>query len=110
MNNKGQSLVEFVLILPLVMMVIFVVIDFSNVFYQKNHLENTVNDIVTLKENNTSNEVIKSKYKDNKITYNASGKYLTITVTKNVRLVTPFSSYFFDSPYKIETSRTILNE
>ena len=52
MNKSGQALVEFVIILPIIMMIIFVIIDFSNVFYQKNHLESITNDIVTFKENN----------------------------------------------------------
>ena len=30
MNKNGQALVEFVIILPIIMMIIFVIIDFSN--------------------------------------------------------------------------------
>ena len=109
-QNKGQALVEFILVLPLIMMIIFVVIDFSNVFYQKNKLENTINEIVDLKENKISNEKIKNKYQGNFISYKINGKTLIITVSKNIKLVTPLSSYFFDNPYKIKTERTIIYE
>lgn len=110
MNKSGQALVEFILILPLVLMIIFVVIDFSNVFYQKNRLENTVNEIVSLKENRISDSTIKNKYKDEIISYKNFGNNLTIKVSKEVKLVTPLSSFFFDNPYKISTERTIIYE
>ena len=48
-KNKGQALVEFVIILPIIMIIIFVIIDFSNVFYQKNNLESIMNSVVTYK-------------------------------------------------------------
>ena len=69
-KNKGQALVEFVIILPIIMIIIFVIIDFSNVFYQKNNLESIMNSVVTYKENGKSNEYIKNQIKDDvKITY-----------------------------------------
>ena len=55
LDKKGQALVEFVIIMPIIMMLLFVIIDFSNIFYQKNHLENITNDIVTFKESGKSN-------------------------------------------------------
>ena len=68
-QNKGQALVEFILVLPLIMMIIFVVIDFSNVFYQKNKLEDEkeknlenfvqkVDDIFTIKRPIVTNIII----------------------------------------------------
>lgn len=110
-KNKGQALVEFVIILPIIMMIIFVIIDFSNIFYQKNMLENVTNDIVTYKENKKSdNEISKVIDESIKVTYTQKGENLTIKVSKDVNLVTPFSSMFFDNPYTISTERTILYE
>ena len=63
-KNKGQALVEFVIILPIIMIIIFVIIDFSNVFYQKNNLESIMNSVVTYKEIGKSNEYIKNQIKD----------------------------------------------
>lgn len=111
MNKKGQALVEFVIIIPIIMMIIFVIIDFSNVFYQKNNLENTTNDIVRFKENHKSDEYIKQNTDmDVKVSYKKQGDNLKITVSKNVNLVTPFSDMFFKNPYKITTERVILYE
>ena len=111
MNKKGQALVEFVIILPIIMMIIFVIIDFTNVFYQKNHLESITNDVVVYKENGKSNEYIKNNVdKDINISYKQTGNSLVIKTKKKVTLVTPFSSLFFKNPYIIKTERTILYE
>ena len=66
-NSKGQALVEFVIILPIILMILFIIIDFSNIFYQKNHLESTLNDVVEYKENGKSNSYIKDKINDSSI-------------------------------------------
>lgn len=111
MNRKGQALVEFVILIPVIMMIIFVIIDFSNVFYQKNYLENVTNDVVRLKERGKSDQYVK-KVTDNdiKITYKSSGEFKKIVVSKNVHLVTPFSTMFFKNPYIIKTERVIYYE
>ena len=46
-NNKGQALVEFVIILPVMLLLIFSIIDFGIVIYEKNNLENVISDAVT---------------------------------------------------------------
>lgn len=110
-NKKGQALVEFVIIMPIIMMMIFVIIDFSNVFYQKNYLENITNDVVRLKEHGKSDEYIKNNTDKNiKIEYKPSGEFEQITISKDITLVTPFSSMFFKNPYTIKTERTVFYE
>ncbi len=41
-SSKGQALIEFVIILPVFLMLIFAIIDFGRVIYEKNMLENVV--------------------------------------------------------------------
>ena len=111
-NSKGQALVEFVIILPIILMILFIIIDFSNIFYQKNHLESTLNDVVEYKENGKSNSYIKDKINDSSISisYKKIDDSLDIKITKKVNLITPFSSLFFDNPFVIKTERMILYE
>ena len=45
MNKKGQALVEFVLILPVLIFVIFAFIDVSRLMIMKNHLETVLNEV-----------------------------------------------------------------
>ena len=110
LKNKGQAIVEFVILLPIIFMILFVVIDFSNVFYQKNHLESVTNDIVKYKENGRSNDYIESKIKEVSVSYSENGDSLKIKVSKKVKLITPLSYIVFDNPFVIETERTILYE
>lgn len=109
--NKGQALVEFVILMPIIIMILFIIIDFSNIFYQRNHLEGIVSDVVNLKEKGKSNSYITSAIDENvNINYMKKDDTLIINVSKDVKLVTPFSSLFFDNPYYIETERTIIYE
>ena len=48
MNRKGQTLVEFVIVLPIFLIILFYVIDFGRIIYSKNRLENSLNDIIFL--------------------------------------------------------------
>ena len=110
-NSNGQALVEFVIIMPILIMIIFIIIDFSNIFYQKNHLEGVISDVVSLKENGKSDGYIENSISDDvNIIYKKKSDTLVINVSKDVKLVTPFSSLFFDNPYNIKTERTIIYE
>ena len=42
MNNKGQSLVLFILVIPILLGMIVLVIDFGNTIYQKNKIDNVI--------------------------------------------------------------------
>ncbi len=111
LTSKGQALVEFVIILPIIMMLLFVIIDFSNVFYQKNYLENVTNDIVKLKEKGKTDDYVKQKTdKDVKISYTNDGDLKKLVVSKKVILLTPFSNMFFKNPYNIKTERIVFYE
>ena len=111
-NNKGQALVEFVLLLPIIMIVMFLVIDFATIFYDRNHLEGTINNISEMVKENISEERIKKAIDDKSVTYTVtySDNMATIKMEKEVTLVTPFSSTFFKSGFKIKTERIILYE
>ena len=53
-NNKGQSLVMFVLIIPIFLLILTLVYDVGNAIYEKDRLSNT-NYLKNLIEQNTSN-------------------------------------------------------
>ena len=63
MNNKGQALVEFVLILPVFILILFVIVDFGMIISTKNSLENKSLDIVSIVKNGKTKEEIKTLYK-----------------------------------------------
>ena len=64
MNRKGQALVEFVLILPIFIMILFSIVDFGMIFNKKNELENISIDIINLLNNNNKIEEIQKEYRN----------------------------------------------
>ena len=68
-NNKGQALVEFILIFPIIVLILCIIIDFSNVFVSENKLENKLDDVIYLIRNNKElvKENIKKKFQDEKL-------------------------------------------
>ena len=111
-NKKGQALVEFVLLIPIIMMVLFIVIDFASIFYERNRLEGVLNNVSEMIKEDEPSDKIKKAIDDDSISYSLKSKngMTTITITKKVKLVTPFSGTFFDNPYTVSTKRIILYE
>lgn len=107
MNNKGQALVEFVLILPVFLFILFAVIDFGMIFSSKNELENNSMDIIELYKNGTSLEEIKSMYKDNSIDISNDTKYYKFNISISVNLITPGFNRIFGDPYVVRVERVI---
>ena len=104
-NNKGQALVEFILIFPIIVLILCIIIDFSNVFVSENKLENKLDDVIYLIRNNKENDINNTKYSISK-----SGSYATVELTSKVKFITPFSNIFFKNDYNISTKRVILYE
>lgn len=109
-NNKAQALVEFVLLLPVIIMVLFIVIDFASVFYKKNHLEGILDDVVVMVENGFTKEEIVKSIDDPSINYTIKigEKTATITLEQKIDFITPFSGSVFKNNFKINTKRVIL--
>ena len=107
MNNKGQALIEFVLILPIFLFLIFAVYDFGMIFNSKNSLENESSDIISLYKNGKTLEEIKLIYPNNKVAITNDGDYYEIKVEKTVKLITPGFNRIFGEPYLISVERYI---
>ena len=109
-NNKGQALVEFILILPVILAILLVIIDLGKIFNEKNTLENTSIDIIELYKNGKSIDEIKEKYNDIEIKSNISDNYLTIKLKKEIEIITPGLNIILDNPYIIEVERVVYYE
>ena len=110
MNKKGQALVEFVILLPVLIMMIFIAIDFSIITYNKLKLENKLNDVINIVYDSTEEEIKKYINKDNEnIDYYITKKdnYRTIHLTKEINIITPGLNIILDNPFKIKVSRVI---
>ena len=109
MNRKGQALVEFVLILPIFLLILFAVVDFGLILSNKNELENISVDIVSMIKNNDNLEDIKVLYPGINIDVNNDNKYTTIRIYKDIDVMTPGLNLMLGDPYEVVVERIIPN-
>ncbi len=107
MNNKGQALVEFILILPVFIMILFVIIDFGMIFNKKSNLEGISNDAVLIYKENKSLVEIQELYKDIQIELVNVNDYTKLVFKDKVNIVTPGMNRVFGDPYVITIERVI---
>lgn len=115
MNKRGQALVEFVIILPIFLMLFFVVIDFGRILFTRISLENISNDVVKMYKNNEQYNDIEEYIKktDKNATFkieNENNKYINFYLSSKVEITTPGLNVALENPYEVEVSRSIYNE
>jgi Flp pilus assembly protein TadG len=111
LNNKGQALVEFIIIIPVFMFLALGVIDFGNILYQKYTLENDLDLVTDLHKQDKINDI--NSYISNKnITYNYNneGNLTTIILSKPINVMTPGLNLVLGNTYVIKAERVVYNE
>lgn len=110
MNRKGQALVEFVLILPIFIMILFSIVDFGIIFNKKNELENISIDIINLLNNNNNKiEEIQKEYPKVDIKLTNEKKYTIVEISTKVNIITPGLNRVLGNPYIVKVERKIPN-
>jgi len=107
-NNKGQALVEFIIVLPILLLLIMAIIDIGNIFVKKYSIENdldVVYDMYKLGDNDGINNYVKEK--ELKIDYEKNGEFLVINLSKLTKINTPILNNILGYNYKIEASKVI---
>ncbi len=111
MNKHGQALIEFVLVLPILLLIIFAFLDFGRIILCKNHLEGIMGDVVSLYDSNGDINSYLKQDDDYKITYKVEKKdYSKIILETQLDLITPGLNKVLDSPYKVRVERSVLDE
>lgn len=81
-NNKGQSLVMFVLIIPIFLLILTLVYDVGNAIYEKDRLSNT--NYLTIEYGLNNIDTVTENYLKNLIEQNTSNlKYIYVTIEEN---------------------------
>lgn len=113
MNKKGQALVEFIIILPIMLFLGFVFIDFILISYNKQKLENIIVDVGEMYKNKELEKDIKSFIKKNEenvnVTFKDMDKYFDVVLIKEYKFITPGMDNILKD-YKISVERTMYNE
>ena len=114
MNRKGQALIEFVLILPVFLRILFISIDFATIFSGKNELESKAPTIIEMIQNGSTTDEILRLYrkKDNNfmIELEQKDQYLNVIISDYVDLITPGLNRILEDPYPIKIERIIYYE
>ena len=105
-DRKGQALVEFVIILPILLLVVISMIDFGNLLYQKYQLEQDLEYISDLYIANDTNALEQEKQKLH-VTTVEDGSFVTLQVQKEANLASPILRRVLGDHYQIETSRKL---
>lgn len=112
-SKKGQALVEFIIILPVLIFILLAVIDYGTISFNKAKIENIIVDVGNMYKNNEStgeiNQFIKSNDKDLKFETSIEDKYINIKLYKNYDYITPGLNKIFKSN-EISVERKIYNE
>ena len=121
-NEKGQSLVEMALLLPILLILLVGVVDFGRVLYTNMHMQLATQETVRLAGLGATDDDLRNflydyinvNNKDNidmQISLieeqRVSGEYVTITLIYPMEIITPFITNIISIPLQIETESTI---
>lgn len=111
MNKKGQALVEFILILPVFLMILMSLIDVGNIFLNKYELNKDLEIICELYQNGDKEKMISYVTKEN---LDFSEKEIDgmneITIKKTLKINAIGLSNILGKNYIIETSKSIYGD
>ena len=101
MNKKGQALVEFVLILPILIFILLAFIDIARLMIMKNHLESVLGEV------NINTLEIEDKEYDIKFSREDSGDKVLIDLESCLDITTPGLNKILGDPACVSTSKVI---
>ena len=98
MNKKGQALIEFIIILPIFIMLMLAVFDYVRIYSEKSNLESVIEDVILSNELNDDNiTILKETEKD-------KTKYI---LNKSIDIYSPVISVIIGNKYVVSVSRVI---
>jgi Flp pilus assembly protein TadG len=121
-KRKGQAIVEFALVLPILLLLFCAIADFGRIFYASAHLNMVTQEAVRLAGLGRSDSEINVFVKNNvhlidkdsiKINISpsgvgrVSGDYTKVEIIYEVKYVTPLMSIILPSPFQVITESTI---
>ncbi len=99
MNNKGQALVEFIIIIPVLILILLAIIDYSRIIQVRSNLESIAEEVIDDK-----NYELDSDITINEVTTDGERSYY---LRKKVELYSPFLNLVMDNPYPVEVKRVV---
>ncbi len=100
MNKKGQALVEFILILPILIFIIMALIDIGRLMIMKNHLESVLGSV----------KIDTLEIKDNEYEIELKNNNGEVELKSCIEVMTPGLNKIFGNPACVTTSKIIDKE
>ena len=115
LNKKGQALVEFIIILPIFVMMLLCIIYIGKIIFFQNRLEGKMEDVITLYKNeNTYDYILKELQKDDKDLKleiaNDNNEYIEFKLIKEVEIITPGLNLILGNPHDLDVKRVVYYE
>jgi len=108
-KNSGQALVEFVIVLPIILVILLYIIEFGKITLKKYELESNMDLIVNLYEDHKQNEINNYVSSNNiTISYKTNNDLTTITIKKSIKSNMPIVNKVLGN--NIETKRTVYEQ
>ena len=110
-NNKGQALVEFVIILPIFLLLIMSLIDFGNIITKKYSLENDIDVISDMYKDSKYDEI--NTYisdKNIKINYSNKDNLFVINISRDINVISPLVNLVVGKTYNVNVEKSIYRE
>lgn len=109
-RRRGQALVEFVIVLPVFIMLVLGVIDMGRILYSKIILEEKISDVISLYERGKSVADINQELDDIVLEVKEENDYINYSLIQEIDIVTPGLNFVFSNPYNLKVSRSTPNE
>lgn len=111
-NNKGQALVEFVLVMPIFIFIIMAMVDLGNIIYKKYNLENTLDTVVELYEQGENQKMAAYASVENiNLDITNVGEELTkVSISKDINIITPGLNNILGKNYTLSVDRTVYSK
>ena len=114
MNKSGQALVEFIIILPIFLMLMLGLGDMGKIISANINLESKISEVVEMYKTGKTQEEIDKKLELNseKIEFlvEKDGEYINFKLVKKIDIMTPGLNLVLGNPYSLETKRSIQND
>ena len=111
MNKKGQALVEFVLILPVLLLIIMAMIDIGNIFLTKYTLNNDLDTVTNLYQNSDLKNLGTYLANENlTLDDKTQNGMTTLTIKKHIEINAPILSSILGENYEVTSSKVIYED
>ena len=108
-NNKGQALVEFILVLPIFILLIISMVDFGNIILKKYSLEDEIDKVSTMYVEHVDYNNYLNK-KNISINITNEDNYTNITLSKDIKIMCPVLTPIFGSKYTVSVEKSVPND